>query len=87
VRTIHSFIPEVFSYTPSNPPTINLLNTTHLQYACTKHIKRIVMCKKGRAAAPPGIGCKTGVSTSRYPASLKKLRMALNNLCDKRFFT
>jgi hypothetical protein len=45
------------------------------------------MCKKGRAAAPPGIGCKTGVSTSRYPASLKKLRMALNNLCDKRFFT
>ena len=33
----------------------------------------------GRAAAPPGIGCKIGVSTSKYPALLKKLRIALNN--------
>jgi TATA-box binding protein (TBP) (component of TFIID and TFIIIB) len=45
------------------------------------------MCIKGRAAAPPGIGCKTGVSTSRYPASLKKLRMCIKfGAFNKRFF-
>ena len=35
---------------------------------------------KGRAAAPPGIGCSIGVSTSKYPDELKKSRIALNNL-------
>ena len=30
----------------------------------------------GRAAAPPGVGCKMGVSTSIQPWSLKFFRMA-----------
>ena len=31
---------------------------------------------KGRAAAPPGIGCIIGVSTSRKPCAIMKARIA-----------
>ena len=39
---------------------------------------RALWCvKNGLAAAPPGIGCKIGVSTSRYPFLFKKLLILL----------
>jgi hypothetical protein len=49
--------------------------------------KRTLMSKEaaalvmnGRAAAPPGIDCRMGVSTSRYPRELKYSRMEVYTL-------
>ena len=43
----------------------------------------------GLAVAPPGIGCRIGVSTSKYPFWFKKSRIVVVTLerCKKVFFT
>ena len=37
------------------------------------HIQRVVVRHEGRAAAPPGMGCIIGVSTSRKPRRVEEV--------------
>ena len=69
------------SYTPSKPPTISRFkyNSSAIRkYRGMSSALWWVM--NGRAAAPPGIDCRMGVSTSRYPRELKYSLMEVYTL-------
>ena len=67
VRSIPSFLKFLEnSYTPSKPPTINRFKYNSLAIRIYNGMSKLLWCvMNGRAAAPPGIGCNTGVSTSK----------------------
>ena len=78
---VRSFVAEIFrnSYTHRSLPLWVASNTIRLLCACTMECPMHCGGSQRTCCGTAGMGCNTGVSTSKYPRSLKKLRMALKS--------
>src|SRR5205823_200483 len=71
----------LISNTFSSPPTTRRLRYSSGAILRYRSMSSALWCVlKGRAAAPPGIGCIIGVSTSRKPRATKNSRIACTSL-------